>query len=146
MAELESMTEGVDITPLPESEATPTASPVSAARIELGLGAPGSEDEMQLAALVDLAESILPVPGAWRVFAEALAMTVAQLRVEVADASMARLGIPAPMRSRFRKTAIERALAKPGLAVVALIGSRSHSAANVSAALEAAARKANVFQ
>ena len=55
-------------------------------------------------------------------------------------------GIPAPRRNRFRRVAIERALAKPGLAVVALIGSRSHSVGSVATALEAAARQANVFQ
>ena len=53
---------------------------------------------------------------------------------------------PGPKAKQVPQGAIERALAKPGLAVVALIGSRSHSAADVSAALEAAAREANVFQ
>ena len=63
-ADMTAQPEGAGVLSPLESETTP--SPVSAARLELGLGAPRSEDEAQLAALVDLAESILPIPRAWR--------------------------------------------------------------------------------
>jgi hypothetical protein len=97
--------EGVDIAPLPESDAAPTQSPSSAACAELGLDAPRSENEAQLAALVDLAEFVLSAPAAWRAFAEGLDFTIASLRLEIAGALLARFDPPPPLRRKFRKRA-----------------------------------------
>jgi hypothetical protein len=106
--------------------------PVSAACAEFGLSP------------VDLAGPAFRSPSSKRVVAESFGVSVADLRVEIAEVIAPRIKASGASKSASRKQALEIAFDKPGLVVAALLTRRS--SVSVLAAFMAAAREAGVVQ
>jgi hypothetical protein len=118
---------------------------VSAACADLGLSPAGErEGEQLMATLVDLAGPAFRSPSSKRVVAESFGVSVADLRVEIAEVIAPRIKASGASKSAARKQALEIAFDKPGLVVAALLTRRS--SASVLDALMAAAREAGVVQ